>query len=117
MCFFFFKGKSLLLLTYSSAGHFRYSFFIFILFWEFVILDFDEIIFNKTGLGATPLHWAALRGHSEACAVLVHAGTKEELTVKDNTGFTPVQLAYDKGHQNVAPFLVRTIVLIRPLIV
>lgn len=55
--------------------------------------------------GATPLHWAALRGHSEACAVLVHAGTKEELMVKDNTGFTPVQLAYDKGHQNVAPFL------------
>jgi palmitoyltransferase len=47
--------------------------------------------------------------------VLVHAGTKEELTVKDNAGFTPVQLAYDKGHRHVAPFLVRTIVLIRPL--
>ncbi|CAI8615717.1 unnamed protein product [Vicia faba] len=48
--------------------------------------------------GCTPLHWAALRGHSEACAVLVHAGTKEELMVKDNVGFTPIQLAYDKGH-------------------
>ncbi|MCH88642.1 putative S-acyltransferase, partial [Trifolium medium] len=78
---------------------------------------FDEIIFNKSGLGCTPLHWAALRGHSEACAVLVHAGTKEELTVKDNAGFTPVQLAFDKGHRHVAPFLVRTIVLIRPLFV
>ncbi|CAI8618023.1 unnamed protein product [Vicia faba] len=55
--------------------------------------------------GCTPLHWAALRGHSEACAVLVHAGTKEELMVKDNAGFTPVQLAYDKGHRHVAPFL------------
>ncbi|CAJ2678262.1 probable protein S-acyltransferase 23 [Trifolium pratense] len=55
--------------------------------------------------GCTPLHWAALRGHSEACAVLVHAGTKEELTVKDNAGFTPVQLAFDKGHRHVAPFL------------
>lgn len=63
------------------------------------------------------MHWAALRGHSEACAVLVHAGTKEELMVKDNAGFTPVQLAYDKGHRHVAPFLVRTIVLIRPLVV
>ena len=55
--------------------------------------------------GCTPLHWAALRGHSEACAVLVHAGTKEELMVKDKAGFTPVQLAYDKGHRHVAPFL------------
>ncbi|KAK7252246.1 hypothetical protein RIF29_36062 [Crotalaria pallida] len=55
--------------------------------------------------GCTPLHWAALRGHSEACAVLVHAGTKKELTVKDNAGFTPVQLAYDKGHRHVALFL------------
>ncbi|KAG2410029.1 protein S-acyltransferase [Vigna angularis] len=56
--------------------------------------------------GCTPLHWAALRGHAEACAVLVHAGTKEELMVKDNAGHTPVQLAYDKGHRHVAPFLV-----------
>ncbi|XP_061336393.1 probable protein S-acyltransferase 23 isoform X2 [Gastrolobium bilobum] len=55
--------------------------------------------------GCTPLHWAALRGNAEACAVLVHAGTKEELMVKDNAGFTPVQLAYDKGHRHVAPFL------------
>ncbi|CAL0331452.1 unnamed protein product [Lupinus luteus] len=55
--------------------------------------------------GCTPLHWAALRGHSEACAVLVHSGTKKELTVKDNAGFTPVQLANDNGHRHVAPFL------------
>ncbi|CAJ1936198.1 unnamed protein product [Sphenostylis stenocarpa] len=55
--------------------------------------------------GCTPLHWAALRGNAEACAVLVHAGTKEELMVKDNAGHTPVQLAYDKGHRHVAPFL------------
>ncbi|RDX76551.1 putative protein S-acyltransferase 23, partial [Mucuna pruriens] len=55
--------------------------------------------------GCTPLHWAALRGNAEACAVLVHAGTKDELMVKDNAGHTPVQLAYDKGHRHVAPFL------------
>ncbi|KAK7400412.1 hypothetical protein VNO78_11618 [Psophocarpus tetragonolobus] len=55
--------------------------------------------------GCTPLHWAALRGNAEACAVLVHAGTKKELMVKDNAGHTPVQLAYDKGHRHVAPFL------------
>lgn len=55
--------------------------------------------------GCTPLHWAALRGNVEACTVLVYAGTKQELTVKDNAGFTPVQIASDKGHQRVALFL------------
>ncbi|GFS34442.1 ankyrin repeat family protein with DHHC zinc finger domain-containing protein [Actinidia rufa] len=38
-------------------------------------------------IGCTPLHWAALRGNVEACTVLVHAGTKQELLVKDNAGF------------------------------
>ncbi|KAJ0959857.1 hypothetical protein J5N97_000405 [Dioscorea zingiberensis] len=51
-----------------------------------------------------PLHWAALKGNVEACTVLVHAGTKQELMVKDNAGFTPVQIASDKGHQRVASF-------------
>ncbi|KAF5448373.1 hypothetical protein F2P56_028915 [Juglans regia] len=46
--------------------------------------------------GCTPLHWAAIRGNVEACTVLVHAGTKQELMVKDNAGFTPFQLASDK---------------------
>ncbi|CAN6687312.1 unnamed protein product [Malus baccata var. baccata] len=55
--------------------------------------------------GCTPLHWAALRGNVEACTVLVYAGSKKELTVKDNAGFTPVQIASDKGHQCVALFL------------
>lgn len=40
--------------------------------------------------------------------VLVQAGTKQELLVKDNAGFTPVQLASDKGHRHIAFFLVRT---------
>ncbi|EOX97299.1 Palmitoyltransferase TIP1, putative isoform 1 [Theobroma cacao] len=55
--------------------------------------------------GCTPLHWAAIRGNAEACTVLVHAGTKQELVVKDKAGFTPVQLAYDKGHRQIALFL------------
>ncbi|XP_047315169.1 probable protein S-acyltransferase 23 [Impatiens glandulifera] len=55
--------------------------------------------------GCTPLHWGALTGNVETCAVLVHAGTKEELMVKDNAGVTPAQLASDKGHQHVALFL------------
>lgn len=56
--------------------------------------------------GCTPLHWAALRGNAEACTLLVHAGTKEELTVKDNAGLTPAELASDKGHLQIARILV-----------
>ncbi|KAJ7968360.1 S-acyltransferase [Quillaja saponaria] len=55
--------------------------------------------------GCTPLHWSAIRGNAEACTVLVHAGTKKELMVKDKAGFTPVQVASDKGHRHVALFL------------
>ncbi|GAV65114.1 Ank domain-containing protein/zf-DHHC domain-containing protein/Ank_2 domain-containing protein, partial [Cephalotus follicularis] len=55
--------------------------------------------------GCTPLHWAAMRGNLDACTVLVHAGTKQELMVKDKAGFSPVQLAYDKGHRHLALFL------------
>ena len=60
------------------------------------------------------MHWAALRGNVEACTVLVHAGTKQELMLKDSAGFTPAQLASDKGHRHVAFFLVRNFLLILP---
>lgn len=55
--------------------------------------------------GCTPLHWAALRGNVEACMVLVHAGTKQELWVKDKAGNTPLKLASDKGHRQIALLL------------
>ncbi|GER42111.1 S-acyltransferase [Striga asiatica] len=56
--------------------------------------------------GCTPLHWAALRGNVEACSVLAHAGSKDELTLKDKAGKTPIELASDKGHRHIALFLV-----------
>ncbi|KAF3323779.1 putative protein S-acyltransferase 23 [Carex littledalei] len=55
--------------------------------------------------GCTPLHWAAIRGHLEVCTILVHAGTKKELFVKDTSGLTPAQLAADKGHRHLANIL------------
>ncbi|KAJ4843104.1 hypothetical protein Tsubulata_002881 [Turnera subulata] len=55
--------------------------------------------------GCTPLHWAVLGGNVEVCTVLVHAGTKQELSVKDNAGCTPHQLASDKGHRQIALYL------------
>ncbi|KAI4296488.1 hypothetical protein L6164_036441 [Bauhinia variegata] len=70
-----------------------------------LLLFRDAFQGRKDKDGCTPLHWAAKRGHAEACAVLVHVGTKEELMVKDKAGFTPVQLAYEQGHRHVALFL------------
>ncbi|XP_010527024.1 PREDICTED: probable protein S-acyltransferase 23 isoform X1 [Tarenaya hassleriana] len=55
--------------------------------------------------GCTPLHWAVMRENIEASTLLVHAGTKEELFLKDSAGFTPLQLASDKGHRQLALFL------------
>lgn len=38
--------------------------------------------------------------------MLAHAGSKNELVVKDKAGKTPVELASDKGHRHIALFLV-----------
>lgn len=52
----------------------------------------------------------------EACTVLVHAGSKQELLIKDNAGCTPFQLASDKGHQQIAHFLVCYDTIMWPLL-
>lgn len=43
--------------------------------------------------------------------MLVHAGTKQELLLVDKAGFTPLQLASDKGHRQIAHFLVRKVIM------
>ncbi|KAH9625762.1 hypothetical protein KSS87_017599 [Heliosperma pusillum] len=70
-----------------------------------LLLFRDAIQGRQDKEGCTPLHWAVIRGHIESSNVLVHAGTKEELVVKDRAGFTPVQLALDKGHRQIALLL------------
>ncbi|KAJ3679152.1 hypothetical protein LUZ60_017163 [Juncus effusus] len=70
-----------------------------------LLLFLDAYRSRQDKEGCTPLHWAAIRGNLEACTVLVQAGKKEDLSVKDNTGFTPAQLAADKTHRQVAFFL------------
>lgn len=65
-------------------------------------------ICDAISLGCTPLHWAAIRGNAEVCNVLVQAGTKQELIVKDKSGLTPVQLASDRGQKHAAIILVST---------
>ncbi|XP_039823477.1 probable protein S-acyltransferase 23 isoform X2 [Panicum virgatum] len=68
-----------------------------------LFMDANQVRQDKNG--CTPLHWAAIRGNLEVCTVLVHAGTKEELTLKDIGGLTPVQLAAEKGHRHLSNIL------------
>ncbi|KAF8111893.1 hypothetical protein N665_0071s0032 [Sinapis alba] len=60
---------------------------------------------RQDNTGCTPLHWAVIKENVEACTLLVHAGTKEELILEDNTGSTPLKLASDKGHRQLTLFL------------
>ncbi|PWZ38936.1 putative protein S-acyltransferase 23 [Zea mays] len=68
-----------------------------------LFMDANQVRQDKNG--CTPLHWAAIRGNLEVCTVLVHTGTKEELTLKDSGGLTPVQLAAEKGHRHLSNVL------------
>jgi len=68
-----------------------------------LFVDANQVRQDKNG--CTPLHWAAIRGNLEVCTVLVHAGTKEELALKDSGGLTPVQLAAEKGHRHLSNIL------------
>nr|XP_043623013.1 probable protein S-acyltransferase 23 [Erigeron canadensis] len=70
-----------------------------------LLLFWDALQGKQDKEGCTPLHWAALRGNVEACVVLLHAGTKQELTVKDSAGLTPAQIAADRGHRHVSLIL------------
>lgn len=74
--------------------------------WDWISRNIWGALTIQIHVGCTPLHWAAIRGHLEACNILVHAGTKQELAVKDKAGFTPIQIASDKGHRHVALSLV-----------
>ncbi|KAF3782799.1 S-acyltransferase 24 protein [Nymphaea thermarum] len=71
-----------------------------------LLLFLDAFRGRQDKEGCTPLHWAAIRGNLEACTILVQVGKKEDLMATDNTGLTPAQLASDKGHMQVAFFLV-----------
>ncbi|XP_031483677.1 protein S-acyltransferase 24 isoform X1 [Nymphaea colorata] len=70
-----------------------------------LLLFKDAYLGRQDKDGCTPLHWAAIRGNVEACTILAHAGTEQDLLITDNAGFTPARLASDKGHRHVAFFL------------
>ena len=55
-------------------------------------------------LGQTALHYAALNGHVEMCAVLLRAGVMRDALTKVNR--TPLHLACQHGHLSVVQLLI-----------
>jgi len=56
------------------------------------------------GIGRTPLHWAAAKGHEEAAKLLLGAGAK--VSAKDAVGWTPLHCAASAGHAGAAKLLI-----------
>jgi hypothetical protein len=57
----------------------------------------------EPGSGATPLHWATLRGHLLTVAFLVGAGA--DLTATNGSGETPIDVARRAKHESLSPWL------------
>lgn len=53
----------------------------------------------------TPLHWAALRGHTRAVKALLAAGANPCLV--NNGGMTPLHFAAERGHADVATAILK----------
>jgi ankyrin repeat protein len=49
------------------------------------------------------LHWACFRGSREILQILIDA--KAEVNVADSKGMTPLDMAIDKGHDDIAELL------------
>ena len=56
-------------------------------------------------IGHSPLHWAALKGHLQACKILLDAGASVNST--DQWHFTPLIRAAQNGHVLVVLLLLR----------
>jgi ankyrin repeat protein len=73
---------------------------------EIVAADPKALGQRDPQFGATPLHWAALRGYREIAAFLVGAGA--DLNATNNSGETPLVVAQRAGKKDVAELLRRS---------
>lgn len=62
-----------------------------------------DLVSSKDGLGMTPLHWAASKGHKDVAEFLL--ANSAEVDAKDKAGTTPLWLAARDGHKNVLELL------------
>jgi ankyrin repeat protein len=72
---------------------------------EIVAASPDTLRRRDTQFGATPLHWAALRGYREIAAYLLDQGADPSAT--NNAGETPLQVAERAGKKDVVEALKR----------
>ena len=66
----------------------------------------DQEINPKDGTetGWTPLMWAAYKGHTDVCELLISKGA--DVNAKSNDGWTPLMYAALKGHKDVCELLI-----------
>src|SRR5512138_2338618 len=69
------------------------------------LLDEDPRLANAhdQDFGATPLHWAALRGHAAVAGLLIASGA--DLGARNSAGETPEEVARRSKHPEMAPIL------------
>jgi ankyrin repeat protein len=72
---------------------------------QLVQSDPAELKKKDAAFGATPLHWAALRGHKDVVTFLLSAGADTKATNRD--GETPLQVARRAGKNDVVEVLTK----------
>lgn len=72
---------------------------------HFLLLQSELDIEAASTIGRTPLHLAAIRGHTQIVRYLVNKSANKD--VRDNDENTPLHLASEYGHFEVIIFLVK----------
>lgn len=74
-----------------------------------IALSGDGLLSNMVNtcdsLNRTPLHWAAINGHSGIVSILVDSGAKT--AAMDSSGLTPLELALERGNSDAVLLLMK----------
>ena len=64
-----------------------------------------DLVYTKNNYGATPLHWAAAKGHEEMVKLLLI--NKARVDSKNIYGQTPIELALMNGYPEIKEMLLQ----------